>query len=191
MYKINGERIVLKFALKTDMRKIYDMMISDEIGQFMFDVDHPAPSWKEFEENEREFFPEMASRTGSYLLIIYEGRIAGTISYACGYDKTPYAELDTWLAGYEFMGKKIGCEAIQVLRAFIHKQYNIQHFLIRPWTKNLSAIQAYNRCGFYESSTLDLSDYYSDQAMSKYGDGDYGPRETVTLSYTMAEELVN
>ena len=132
----------------------------------------------------------MASRSGSYLLITYDGKIAGAISYACGYDKTPYAELDTWLAGYEFMGKKIGCEAIETLRAFIHKSYGINHFIIRPWTKNLSSIQAYNRCGFFESASLDLSEFYSDEDMRDHGEGDYGPFETVTLSYSMAEELV-
>ncbi len=185
MYRINGERIVLKFALKTDMRKIYNMMICDEIGQFMFDEDHPAPTWKQFEEEEKDFFPEMASRSGSYLLIIYDDKIAGAISYACGYDKMPYAELNTWLAGYEFMGKKIGCEAIQMLREFIHTSYDIDHFIIRPWTKNLSSIQAYNRCGFYESASFKLSEFYSDDDMR-----DFGRFETVTLSYSMAEELV-
>lgn len=180
MYGIKGERVELRFALKTDMRKIYDMMVSDEIGHFMFDEDHPAPSWETFKEEEKDFFPEMASRSGSYLLIYYENKLAGTVSYACGYDKMPYAELDIWLAGYEFMGKKIGCDAITSIRSFIQGHYGIEHFFIRPWTRNLTAIQAYNRCGFYESSTFDLNTFYSDEDMQRYGEGDYG-EETVNL----------
>ncbi len=190
MYEIIGDGIRLQFALKTDMRNIYEMMVSDEIGQFMFDEEYPAPTWVSFREREKDLFPEMASSSGSYLLIIYEGKTAGAISFVCGFDKKPYAELNIWLAGYEYMGKSIGCNAITLLRSFIHRTYDIEEFIIRSWTKNLSAIQTYNRCGFYESTSFRLRDYYSEADMSRKGAGDYGPKETLNLYCNYVEELV-
>lgn len=189
MNEIIGESITLKFALKTDMRKIHEMMVSDEIGQFMFDEEHPAPSWQKFQKEKQMLFPEMASRSGSYLLIQYEGEIAGSISYVCGYDKKPYAEIDVWLAGYEYMGKQIGCDAIKLLRNYLHESYDINAYIIRPWTQNLSSIQAYNRCGFYTSSSFSLSDYYSDEDMRRYGAGAYGERETLNLYFDYSEQF--
>lgn len=180
MVEIFGERVTLKFATEKDRATIYEMMICDEIGHFMFDEDYPAPSLERFKEKTENLFPAGASEKGSYLLIYYEGKLAGTISYICGYTKIPYAELDMWLAGYEFMGKKIGCDAIHCLRNFIHDSYGISHYIIRPWTKNLSAIQAYNRCGFHETAAFNLGDYYSEEEMAKRGSGHYG-QETVTL----------
>ena len=188
MYEIMGDRITLPFALKTDMRRIYEMMISDEVGDFMFNEDHPAPSWEKFLVSEKDYFPEMASSNGSYMLIYYESRLAGVVKYVCGFDKMPYSELAMWLAGYEFMGKKIGCEAVNLLKDYIHKSYGINEFIIRPWTMNLTAIQAYNRCGFHESASFNLKNYYSEDEMKAKGDGWYGPNQTLNLYCNMMEE---
>lgn len=181
MKEIIGEKIRLEFALKKDMRKIYDMMVSDEVGQFMFNEDYPAPRWDQFFEGSRAYFPEELSKDGSYMLIYLENKVAGAISYTCGFEKTPYAEFTVWLAGYEFMGKKIGCEAINLLMDCLNEQFNINHFIIRPWTGNLSAIQSYNRCGFHESAGFDIGKYYSDSTLLKNAKGPYGPRGTVNL----------
>lgn len=172
------------------MRKIYEIMVSDEMGQFRFNDDYPAPTWRQFVEEKSAYFPEMASRSGSFLVIYYEDKIAGAVSYACGYEKAPYAELNLWLAGYEFMGKRIGCSAVELIRDFIYEAYNIEHFIIRPWTRNLTAIQAYNRCGFHEKANFNLDDYYSDEEMNDFGDGPYGLRETVNLYNKYAKVLV-
>ena len=60
-------------------------------------------------------------------------------------------------------------------------QFNITDFLIRPWIKNQNAIKAYKKCGFVESLDLSIKDYYSENSMYEYGDGDYGIDETVNL----------
>ncbi len=187
---IRGERINLQFASQQDMKKIYDMMVSDEIIHFMFDEQHPAPSWEDFRNDEEDFFPGSPSKDGSYLLIILDGQVVGSISYACGYEKIPYAEFDIWMSGYEFMGQGIGCEAVLMLRSFVNENYGIEHYIIRPWTKNLSAIKAYNKCGFRESASFNLEHYYSDEDLVNYGDGDYGKGETLNLYYDMSCELV-
>ena len=190
MVEIIGDKITLKFAEEKDSKTIYDMMVCDEVGQFMFNEDYPAPTWEQFIEEESSYFPGKASRQGSYLIIYHEGRRAGAINYVCGYEKAPYAELNIWLAGYEFMGKKIGCSAVELVKEFIHKAYKVEHFIIRPWTRNLTAIQAYNRCGFYENASFNLNDYYSDETMKTSAGGGYGPRETVNLYCNYVKENV-
>ena len=190
MYELIDGNISLKFALRMDMRQIYDMMVSDETGQFMFDEEHRPPEWASFFESERYLFPETASKEGSYLMIHYEGKLAGVISYICEYDKVPYAELTFWLAGYEFMGRGIGCKAIMLLKKFIHRSFGVEDFIVRSWTRNLSAIQTYNRCGFHEDARFNLSNFYSRQMMDLKGDGFYGARDTVNLYSRFSEDEV-
>lgn len=190
MYEIIGDKVTLKFALKTDMRRIYEMMIAEEVGDFMFDEDHLAPSWDAFFLQEQHYFPEMASRDGSYLLIYYEGCLAGTVKYTCGYEKMPYAELSMWLAGYEFMGKGIGCDAVSLIRSYVHEAYGINEFIVRAWTRNLSAIQTYNKCGFHESASFDIANYYGEEELRRIGKSVYGPQETLNLYCNIMGEMV-
>lgn len=191
MKEIIADNIRLKFAQKMDMRKIYDMMVSDEVGQFMFNEDRPAPRWDQFFESSRNLFPEGPSKDGSYLLIYSDDKVAGTVGYVCGYEKTPYAELTMWMAGYEFMGKQIGCEAIRHLMDYLNSEYDINHFIMRPWTGNLSAIQSYNRCGFHEDAGFRIEDFYGERELMKNRDGAYGPRQTLNLHCDYSKKLID
>ena len=49
--------------------------------------------------------------------------------------------------------------------------------------KNINAVKAYKKCGFKEIEAFDPSDYYLEENIDEYGDGDYGPEETVNLIY--------
>lgn len=181
MKRINGERITLVFAKLSDKRLVYDMLVAEEVKDFMFNEQHPAPTWEEFEKEEDEFYSCKDLSNGSYLLIEYKGNIVGSISYACGYSKKNYAEMDIWMGSKKNMGKGLGTEAICLLREFVHKNYFINDFIIRPWAKNVIAIKAYNKCGFYEEPTFNIKDYYSNEDLKEYGDGDYGKDETINL----------
>lgn len=182
MSKLSEGNMILSFATMEDKRRIYDMLVSEDIVHNMFNEAHPAPSWEEFDEDEdNSYFTGNPSETGSYMMILVDGALAGTISYSCGYDKLKYAEMDIWLAGKAFMGRGIGSRALLLLREYVYKTYHIDTFLIRPWVKNESAIRTYKKCGFEIDNTLNIADYYDDESLEEYGDGDYGVEETVNM----------
>lgn len=180
MERIIGDRINLRFATKEEIRIVYDLMVADDIYDAMFDEEHPAPSWEAFREDEIEYFKGCANKNGNYLLIELGDDIAGCISYSNGYDKILYSELDIWLSGVH-TGAGLGTEAILLLRNYVHNEYGINVFLIRPWKKNVRAIKAYNKCGFHEVEGFDIGDYYGDDELEAFGDGDYGIDGTVNL----------
>ncbi|TCK92664.1 diamine N-acetyltransferase [Natranaerovirga hydrolytica] len=177
---INGERINLKFASIDHMRTVYDLLVAEDIKDFIFKDNYPAPTWKEFQDDEVGYFNGCATKDGNYLLIEYRGEVAGSISYANGYEKRKYSELDIWLSS-KHLGLGLGTEAILLLREFVHNEYGIDEFIIRPWKKNINAVKAYHKCGFHEDTTFDISQYYSDEDLEEYGDGDYGVEETLNL----------
>jgi len=178
---IEGQNVILKFAQLTDKRKSYEMLISPETQKFMFDEKHPAPTWEEFNEEDDSYYSGKASKDGCYLFIEYKGDVIGSISYACEYEKIPYAELDIWMKSTAYTGKGLGTESINILIDFIHKTYHVNHFLIRPWRKNINAISAYKKCGFNEEINFKTEDYYSEENLRKCGEGDYGIAETMNL----------
>ncbi|MBI9011351.1 MAG: GNAT family N-acetyltransferase [Clostridiales bacterium] len=182
MSVIKGKRINLLFAKKEDRRTIYDMLVSPETVHLMFDETHPKPTYEEFEEEEDFFYSGESNRLGSYMLIEYQNEIVGSVSYACGYEKNPYSELDIWMKSSKYTGKGLGREAINLVVEFVGNEYKISDFIIRPWIKNVNAIKAYKKCGFQEFPRADLKNYYDDGAYEKYGDGDYGIEDTVNLS---------
>jgi len=178
---IHTDRLTLVFANLEDRKTIFEMLHSKETYAYMFDESHPAPTWSEFIEEGHQYYTGQSNPNGSYLLIRFDGQNVGSISYDCGYEKIPYAELDIWLSQRKYMGQGIGTEAIQALIKFIRDTYGIKDFIIRPWMKNRNAISAYKKYGFHESSHYKIEEYYSAQNMESYGEGDYGREETLDL----------
>lgn len=179
---IKGERITLEFATNKDKKLIYDMLTCEEVIDFMFDEKYPAPTWEEFNESESEsFFSGLPSKQGSYLLIYFNGEVIGSISYANEYTKEIHSELDIWIRTIKYTGQGIGTEAINLLIDYLHKEYSIEVFIIRPWIKNVNAIKAYKKCGFEEMKNFNPEDFYSSENLEKYGNGDYGEDETINL----------
>lgn len=182
MTEIKGEKISLVFANKTDKKLIYDLLVSPETNEFMFSEQYPAPTWIEFNEDEPDsFFRGGPSKDGSYLLIKYNDQIIGSISYSCEYSKIANCELDIWIGSTQFTGKGLGIEAIRLLMDYVHSEFSINTFIIRPWAKNINAIKAYKKCGFVEDKSFNAEDYYSEDSLEKYGEGDYGIEDTVNL----------
>jgi len=181
---INGDRITLEFAKKEDKRLVYDMLVSPEVKGFMFNVEHPEPTWEEFNQDEPEsLFLGEPSEVGNYMLITIDGRVIGSISYYFHSGRLKGAELDIWISAIEYLGKGYGTEAIKLVMEFISTYYNIKQFIIRPWAKNINAIKAYKKCGFREIEVSNLKKYYSDEDFLRYGEGDYGCDETANLVY--------
>ncbi len=175
------EKLSLRFAKLGEKREIFELLIAPEIQTFMFSETFPAPTWSEFDEGEDDaYYSGEASRMGSYLLIIYEETVIGSVSYTCEYEKIPFGEIDIWLGSMVYTGKGIGVKVIKALISFVHETYGIETFIIRPWKKNGHAIKAYEKCGFVRVNNFDVSQYYSDKMMSDYGAGDYG-EETLNM----------
>ena len=184
----HGERITLEHAKIVDKKLIYDMLISPDVYNLMFDDEHNSPTWEEFNEGESDsLFTGIPNDVGSYLLIKIEGTTIGSISYAKNNGRKKSVELDIWISSNKYMGKGYGSEAIKLVLENLHNSYEIKTFLIRPWVKNSSAIKSYKKCGFKEIQNFDPLDYYSIEENEDYGSGDYGKEETVNLIYSYNE----
>lgn len=178
----HGDRVTLEFATLEDKKLIYDMLVSPEVIDLMFDENHLAPTWDEFKEDESDaFFLGSASSDGNYLLIRYNGEVIGSISYAINDSKVKHAELDIWISNKKYIGFGLGTEAINLVMNYVINNYEIKTFIIRPWSKNINAIKAYKKCGFREIEDFKPEEYYNEHELDDYGDGDYGKEETINL----------
>lgn len=66
MQSLFGERITVQFANKNDKKLIYEMLISPDVINLMFDEDHPAPSWEDFNEDEPDdYFSGLLNNVGN------------------------------------------------------------------------------------------------------------------------------
>lgn len=178
---IQGKRITLEFANTSDKRLIYELLVSPEIINQMFDINHPAPTWEEFNEETDELYSGTPNQYGAYLLIKINGLVIGSISYTLLNGKINCVELDIWISSTTNTGKGYGTEALTIMMDFIKSYYHIQTFIIRPWIKNINAIKAYKKCGFKEIDEFNPVVYYSSEFLEKYGDGDYGKDETINM----------
>lgn len=186
MVKLVGNRISLQFATKNDKSIIYNMLVSPEIISFMFNEDHPTPTWDEFNEDEPDvYFSGKPSLEGNYLLIMVHDQSIGAISFSICKGNLNAAELDIWISSTTFLGQGYGREALKLLIEFVHSKYEINTFIIRPWIKNTNAIKAYKKCGFIEMEDFSPTDYYAVDEIDQYGEGDYGVEETANLIYNI------
>jgi len=181
---IHGGRIVLEFATIKDKKKIYDLLISPEVKDFMFSFEHSEPTWEEFSSEEPDsLFRGEPSEEGSYLLVKVDGLVIGSLCYYLHSGRVKVVELDIWISKGEYLGKGYGTEALRLAIDFVVSHYGIKTFIIRPWAKNNNAVKAYKKCGFVEFEASRLGDFYSDELLAEYGDGDYGSDETANLIY--------
>lgn len=187
---LKSERITLEFAKLSDKRLTYEMLISPEVIDNMFDLQHPAPTWQEFNEDESDdYFTGLPSTEGSYLLIKFEGKTIGSISYSNSYTKIIHSEIDIWISSTAYTGQGLGTEAIDLLMDYVYTSFSIDTFIIRPWKKNINAIKDYLKCGFEEMDNFNPEDFYSGENLLHYGDGDYGVNETVNLIKRYVNEV--
>lgn len=188
MGRIRGERVTLQFANKEDKKRIYEMLVAPEVIHLMFDEENPAPSWKEFDEGESDdYYSGEPSMIGNYLLINLDDRTIGSVSYSISKGKKKAAELDIWISSAAYLGKGLGVEALNETLKFVQSHYQIKTFIIRPWVKNSNAIKAYKKCGFKEMASFDPADFYCEDQISQYGEGDYG-EETANLIFELEEQ---
>ena len=180
---IHGKHIDLQFASLNDKKLIFEMLVSQDIKELMFNDQYLAPTWDEFDQSETdELFLGSLNENGNYLIILSQKQKIGAISFFIHHGKIKCAELDIWISSLNHLNQGIGTEALKLLMNFLETKINIHCFLIRPWVKNIRALKAYQKCGFYEISNEELKDFILESDFEKYGQGDY-LEETINLLY--------
>ena len=177
---LSGKAISLVFAKQSHRSIVYEMLTASEVAVMMFDEQYPAPSFEAFYEDDHYYTGEPNAR-GSYLLIVKNDDIIGAMSYASYEGTVRFCELDIWFKSFDYTGKGLGVEALQLVIEFVNQTYNIHTFIMRPWIKNTVAIKAYKKCGFNEFKQTILKAWYSEADYNVYGEGDYGLEDTVNL----------
>ena len=182
----DGE-INLLFAKETDRRLIYDMSVEDpEIVLSMFD-DPTEFKWEEFRDEKAEFFDEQPSRT-KYLLIEYNKEIVGVFCHVYHLAKTENMEFHIWFVSTKYTGKGMGSRVVAMMKEYIHKTYNIDTFIMRPWIKNPRAVRTYEKCGFKVVDDFDLNLFFTEKEIEKHGNGAYSVQETVNMVAVVSGE---
>jgi RimJ/RimL family protein N-acetyltransferase len=176
---IEKGNIRILYSENTDRRFIYDMAFEeDAIWRSMF-TDKSEFDWAEFRDSEDCVF-DSSPGTDKWLLIEYEGEIAGTVAYTYNDGKIENFELDMWLRSEKYTGKGIGSAVMKMLIDQLVRQFGVKTFIIRPWINNPRAVKAYEKCGFRRKEGFVPADYYG-KHLAQYGEGDYGVDETVNM----------
>ena len=182
---IKGNIINLIPAALDDRQKIYDWCFFSETSKSHFGApnypDMVAPTFEEFyDEYVPYFFDGSQPSKGSGYMIALDEEPIGFISYCSFHLKEHKSELDLWINLEKNCSKGFGTDAIISLGDYIGKTLGISELIMRPSIKNPRAINSYKKAGFIESDKKP-DEYLLDEYVSVYGDGDYGPEETVLL----------
>ena len=151
--------------------------------------DHPIPTWEEFKNDYRDtFFNDTGNGKGRNFIIIVDGTEIGTIGYD-GVDKEKsITELDIWLKASKYCGQGYGPDALNALTNYLHKEFGIENFIIRPSARNIRAVRAYCKAGFKK---MHLS---QEEQIKQFGRGDVADTITLVKVYqdrrTSSNELV-
>ena len=177
---IENEEIRMLFAKESDRELMHKMSIADEsIVLSMFDTVEDFKS-EEFEHADPEFFNGVEGKS-KYLFIEYNNEIVGFFCHDYHPAKIDNMELHIWMASSKYTGKGIGTKVLNMMINYIKEKYNINTFLMRPWTKNIRAIKTYEKCGFKVMDDFKLENYFTDKEIEKYGNGAYCEEETANM----------
>ena len=126
------------------------------------------------------FFTGSAPSDRRRFIIAHDGEAVGFISYCFFHLKPHKSELDIWLNSEANCGKGFGTDAIVSLVEYLAETLGVCECIMRPSVKNARAVAAYKKAGF-EASAMLPGDYFLDEYVARYGDGDYGEAETALL----------
>ena len=178
----------LYFARPDDMRLVYDMMHEDEeIKAILFYGESEDWDFEKYQETERKWFPGDESRN-AYYLIEHDGEMIGWISHSYNDAKIENMEVDIAFRSLKHAGKGLGVKIITALIDYAHEKYGINTFMIRPGKHNKRAIRAYEKCGFKAAGLFDPNDYYTEEDVLLWGDGDLGVEGTYNMIKVYEEE---
>jgi diamine N-acetyltransferase len=180
---IRGTRITLRPATKNNRRDIYMWLVaSDVTASMMGSPTFPEvsiPTWEEFlGDYAPHFFDGSRPHSGCSFIIEGDGEAVGHINYDGLDTERSIAELDIWMRSQDCCSHGYGTDAMVTLMRYLHADFAVETFIVRPSRRNRRAIRAYEKVGF-RPSPLSLADQ-----TSTYGDGDYS--DTITLERKMS-----
>ncbi len=187
---IQGQRITIEPSQPKDKKKVYEWLCLSEttkshMGPPNFE-DAPIPTWEEYCEDFKDFYFDGSKPENGQLWIIKHGsEEVGAICYSSFHLKGKKAELDIWMSSEKSCGKGFGSEAIRVLCEYLIKLRGVEQFIIRPSTRNMRAVRAYEKAGFMrvtdENKQKTVKEYYKEEYWDIFGQGDYGAGDDVVL----------
>ncbi len=175
----NGELTML-FAQESDRRLLYDLSMEDsEIILSMFN-NLSDFRWEDIRDEKAEFFNERDS-LNKYLFIEYNKEIVGIFYHTYHDAPITNVEFHIWFVSKKHTGKGIGTKAVSMMKNYLHQKFDINTFLMRPWTKNPQAIHTYEKCGFKQIHDFDIHQFFTPDEIEKYGNGAYSEEETANM----------
>jgi len=179
---VKNDSISLLYATLADRRTIFDMDFEDKTvyDSIFHGLVQPHPYNEEPDEEDIEFHKGCKNKN-NYLLIEYDNQIIGAISHT--YNKGPIEnmEIDITIRSAKFIGRGLGSQTIILLTDYLHNEYSIKTFIIRPSKLNKRAIRAYEKSGFKIIADYNGS-LYGDTEEDYYGD--YGKDGTENMVKT-------
>ena len=180
-------KINLLYARESDRKLIYELTIEDkEVISSMFNSINDF-HWEEIRDEKSIFFDEKPSRD-KYLLIEYEKEIIGVFCHISHDSLIKNIEFHIWLRSMKYAGVGIGTKILSTMLEYLHKEYSIDTFLMRPWIKNTRAVHTYNKCGFEIVENFILNNYFTKEEILLHGNGAYVEEETVNMTYTFPQK---
>ncbi len=190
--KMKDELIHIRHANLKEKHKTYQWLCCSDTTQFHTGPplypENPIPTWEMFQEDFEDFYyREDGRQKGSVMIIEVNGEEIGCLCYALFHLNPLKAELDIWMKSSEYCGKGYGSRAIEKLVLYLIKQFHICNFIIRPSTKNVRAIRAYEKAGFRKiddsQKRIVLLQFINKQYSETLGQGDYGFEDTAILTF--------
>jgi diamine N-acetyltransferase len=145
--------ILLRHAVFSDRRRIYDWLIASEASPWIMGPpafpDYPASTWEKFcaDYSEHFFLPE-GDGYGRMFMISAEGREIGFISYYGLNNWNGFAELDICVAASSDYPHEPGSYAIRLLSDELFAHPTVEGIIVRPSRRNARAIAACRKAGF-------------------------------------------
>lgn len=149
------ENVQLRFAGPNDKRKIFDWAVHSNLSGEIFNTDHPAPSWEEFDEDYASYyFDGTQPLSGRCFIIVFQGEDIGQINYNSIDMHSHSTEIDIWLADRRYTCRGLGTQAILLLCQYLKKELNIRTIYMAPSAKNIYAVRAYRKAGFMDADEI-------------------------------------
>lgn len=180
--------ITIRFARLDEKKKTYEWLcLSDTTKMHMGEPDYsenPILDWKQFQKYFEDFYYlKTGQHFGAVMIIEKDKEEIGCLCYTCFHLQSNCAELDIWLQSKKHCGSGYGTNALELLVEYLKKEKGIEKFIIRPSKKNIRAIKAYEKVGFYHAmdKKQTIKKYLLEKYIDGYGDGDYGFENTAVL----------
>ena len=179
---IRGNIVSLRPATNDDRRNIFTWLVASDVTPYMMGPptfpDVSIPTWEDFIlDYALHFFDGTRPECGRSFIIEFDGNHVGHINYDGLDTDRLIAELDIWMRSQAYCCHGYGTDAMVALMHYLHSDFKIKTFFVRPSRRNQRAIRAYKKIGFRLHSS-------SAAAQTCIDDGcDYS--DTITLEWNI------